>query len=162
LCKRRRFKASPAKDEGRSAGLHRRRVSASCRKGSAVGKFAAGETGSVRWWLASLARFQLHIDLKHFFSCRPIRPAFPYTPDRPCGTARSGINAPGWRSPRFGLTSPVDLGHCLRRKCIVGRYGRERDLGSTRYNREMALYIQPEPTVARIETGWRRRTQGNA
>ena len=64
--------------------------------------------------------------------------------------------------PSFRACLARDLGYRLRRKCVVGRSGRKRDMGSTRYSREMALDIRPEPMVARIETVWRRRTQGNA
>jgi hypothetical protein len=161
LSERRRSMASPAKkSEGRSAGMHRRRVSASCRKRSAVGKFAAGETGSgiggSRPWSAFIRR----IDLKHFLSRRPIRPAFPYTAGRPCGTARSGISAPDMRSPVSGLASPVDLGHRFGRK-HVDRYRDECDGSFDHCGRDMALDLHHEPTVARIEACWSRRTQRN-
>ena len=81
--------------------------------GSVVGKFAAGETGSARRWKHFRPIFIRRIDLKHFLSCRPTRPANLYTAGRPCGMARSGIR------------------------------------------QEMALDIQPEPRVARIERNWR-------
>jgi hypothetical protein len=128
---------------------------------SAVGKFAAGETGSGIGGLHPWPAFNRRIDLKQFLSCRPIRPAFPYTADRPCGTARSGISAPDMRSPVSGLASPVDLGHRLGRK-HVDRYWDECDVGFDHCGRDMALDLHHEPAVARIEACWSRRTQRNA